>query len=258
MKRNQLRKVHPLIFASYLLPVILFSHSSKAANIRYQSIDTGGYIVLGTINKGDLVWVPRASFWAPLHTLVHETGESYFENEDNASYCYSNIDKTVELINFKLKSGIRATKKRSYANTSPFWTVTISCKITDSPADGGWTVTTLTPSPPDGAVCDTTVPLKVSFGTLDLGATNIKTVLDGTIKCDKDADVSLSFRGFDDGYIPIQDAKVKFTFDNGLPKHKITAKKNMLTNFKVNFEEISTGTTTGYKSASAVLVMQWQ
>ncbi|PRD14116.1 hypothetical protein CQW29_17650 [Pantoea coffeiphila] len=82
--------------------------------------------------------------------------------------------------------------------------------------------------------------------------------MDGTIKCDRNADVSLSFKGFDDGYIPVQDAKVKFKFDNGLPNYKLTVEKDIMTNFKINFEAISTGTTTGYKSASAILVMQWQ
>lgn len=114
------------------------------------------------------------------------------------------------------------------------------------------------PSPPDGAVCDISVPLKVSFGTLAVGASNLTTVLDGSIKCDKDADVAMSFRGFEDGYIPIDDAQVKLTFDNKKPTYKLTVKKDMMTNFKVTFEEITTGNTTGYKSASAVLVMQWQ
>lgn len=229
----------------------------KAGNIAFKTIP-GGYIVYGSINENDLQPVKRASFWAPLHIRVHETDTIYYDHRDDTAYCSRSAPESVKMINEKLSRGIRVVEKMTYYNQDPDWTINIFCKNGSAPEYGGWEYKNLVPSPPDGAVCDISVPLKVSFGTLAVGASNLTTVLDGSIKCDKDADVAMSFRGFEDGYIPINDAQVKLTFDNKKPTYKLTVKKDMMTNFKVTFEEITTGNTTGYKSASAVLVMQWQ
>lgn len=229
----------------------------KAGNIAFKTIP-GGYLVYGKVNGNDLEFVKRGSFWASMHTRVHETDTSYYENSDDTAYCTRSETEALRLINERLSRGIRVVTKMTYANQDPDWTINIFCKVGAAADYGGWVYKNLVPSPPDGAVCDISVPLKVSFGTLAVGASNLTTVLDGSIKCDKDADVAMSFRGFEDGYIPIDDAQVKLTFDNKKPTYKLTVKKDMMTNFKVTFEEITTGNTTGYKSASAVLVMQWQ
>lgn len=242
---------------SGLFFTFLISSNAQSASLQFKAIE-GGYIINGRISENDLVWTQPAAFWAPLHTLVHETGTTYYEDLNTNTYCSTSKSTTVQIINLQLSKGIAATRYQRYGDQDPDFTAQLRCKVSYSDAAGGWIIKTMTPSPPGGALCDTSVPLKVSFGTLAVGTANIKTTMDGTIKCDQETDISLSFRGFDDGYIPVEDAKVKFTFDNGAPTYKLTTKKNVTTNFKVNFEEISTGTTTGYKSASAVLVMQWQ
>lgn len=234
---------------------MLFSLSSKGANLSYKPVP-GGYLIFGSINKNDMSWSSILTMVPAFQARLHETGVNFYENKETLSFCPAGLDDATAAINDRLKQGIPALTKTSDVMSYPEWTVLINCRVIANA--GGWKVQTYTPSPPNGAICDTSVPLKVSFGNVEAGSTNNTTVMDGTIKCDRDADVSLSFKGFDDGYIPIQDAKVKFKFDNGLPNYKLTAEKGILTNFKINFEAISTGTTTGYKSASAILVMQWQ
>lgn len=212
----------------------------------------------GSISENDLRWADVANFWSNFHTLVHESGSTYYQSRDGTVNCSKSKQETVRIINSKLSQGIILTERASYADDVPPWTAAMRCKISDNPSDGGWMIRSMTPSPPGGAVCNTSVPLKVSFGTVPLGSANLTTEISGTIKCDKNADVSLSFRGFEDAYIPVGDAKVKVAFDNGKSTYKLTAQKYVTTNFKVNFQAISTGTTTGYKSGSTVLVIEWQ
>lgn len=253
-----MKKYKVISFCTIMSLLFTLPTQLKAASIIFKPNTGGGYVVSGSINENDLVYQPVSTFWYSMHTVVHETDSTYYEKQDSSTNCSKSKSATVDIINQQLARGITANIRKIYSDDNLYWAVTIYCKNSSTPSDGGWIVKTLTPSPPNGAACDTSVPIKVSFGTLPVGTSNHTTVLNGNIKCNRDADVALSFRGFEDGYIPVEDAKVKLTFDNGQPTYKLNAKKNVTSNFKVNFQEISTGTTTGYKSASAVLVMQWQ
>lgn len=252
---KKLKLPYFILGLSFILPLKV-----EGASLAFEKLYLGGgYKVTGRINENDLQFMPVSQIYSAIQITVHETGRDFWNYGDNSRWCTSSKQESVKIINEILSKGVLATQHMGFADIGPYYTASVYCQIGNGAQQGGWSFSTLTPSPPNGIKCDTSVPLRVSFGNVALGSTNLTTTMPGTLRCDNNADISMSFMGYYDGaYISVGDAKVKVAFDNGKSTYKLTAQKNVTTNFMVNFQAISTGTTTGYKSGSTVLVIEWQ